>query len=56
MIELRTRHLAILGATALGTMAMFTGQSENIILATIGLISGSFIWDKIQNKSQVKKK
>jgi hypothetical protein len=55
-IMLKTRHYAILGATALGITGMITNQSSEIITASIGLIGASFVWDKIEkNLSKGKK-
>ena len=55
-IMLKTRHFAIIGATVLGSIAMFTNQPVEIITASLGLLGGSFLWDKIEkNLSKGKK-
>ena len=55
MNNLKTRHYAIIGATVLGSIAMFTNQPVEIITASIGLLGGSFVWDKIEKNVSGKK-
>jgi hypothetical protein len=53
---LKTRHFAILGATALGITSMFTNQPVEITTSAIGLIGASFVWDKIEKNISKGKK
>jgi hypothetical protein len=43
-----TRHWAVLGLTALGIAAMFTGQSEQVILSITTAVGAAFVWDKVE--------
>lgn len=45
---LNTRHWAILGLSALGIAAMFTGQSEQVILSITTAVGAAFVWDKVE--------
>lgn len=53
---LNTRHWAILGLAALGIAAMFTGQSEQVILSITTAVGAAFVWDKIEKYTDAGKK
>jgi len=48
-MELNTRHFAILGASGMGIANIISQGSSEITMASIGVLSAAFVWDKIQS-------
>lgn len=48
MTALNSRHWAVISLGAMGVAAMFSQQSEAVVLAIVTGIGGIFAWDKIE--------
>ena len=48
-MELNTRHFAIIGASGMGIANIVSQGSQEITMASIGVLSAAFVWDKIQS-------
>lgn len=48
MAKMNSRHWAVIGLSTMGVAAMFSQQSEGVILAIVTGIGGIFAWDKIE--------
>lgn len=47
-MNLNTRHLAIIGASAIGTMNIAVQGSIEITTGALGIMGLAFAWDKIE--------
>ena len=54
-MNLNSRHFAILGSTAIGVMNIAYQGSSEVTLAAIGIMSGAFVWDKIEKNLSSRK-
>lgn len=47
-MQLKTRHFAIMGSTIIGSLAIVFDAQPQIILASVSVLGGGFVWDKIE--------
>jgi hypothetical protein len=50
-----SRHLAIIGAAAIGVTNIVMSGDQNITIGAIGVMGAAFTWDKIEKNLSSKK-